>query len=139
METSASSQALEGQESTFSFCLSPVLGFLCQGVSSFIEGVGDAIPTVTGVRVEGSTARMRAPLSVIRTDLAPMANKGSSFLFLIRACMSLLNFVVISARREHLLIFIQVSTKGSTLMNLTLTLFSFNFYDTQHVKGWVWT
>ena len=122
-----------------SFCLSPSLGFLCQGVSSSTEGVGDAIPTIPGVGAEGSATRMGAPLSVIRTDLAPMADKGSSFLFLIQAYMFLLNFVVISARGEHLLIFIQVSTKGSILTNLTLTLFSFNFYDTQHVGGWVWT
>ena len=139
MATSASSQSLKGQESTFSFCLSPVLSFLCRGVSSSTEGVGDAIPTILEVRVEGSAARMGATLSVTRMDLAPMADKGSSFLFLIRAYMSLLNFVVISARGEHLLIFIQVSTKVSILTNLTLTLFSFNFYDTQHVRGWVRT
>ena len=82
---------------------------------------------------------MGAPLFIIQTDLAPRADRGSSFLFLIRAYMSLLNFVVISARREHLLIFIQVSTKGATLTSLTLTLFSFNFYDMQHVGGWVRT
>ena len=37
--------------------------------------------------------------------------------------MSMLNFVVISARGKHLLILIQVYTKESTLTNLTLTLF----------------
>ena len=139
METPASSQMLEGLESTFSFYLSPTLSLLLRGVSSSIDGVGDAVPAITGVREEGSAARIGAPLSVIRTDLVPIADKGSSFLFLIQAYMSLLNFVVISARKEHLLIFIQVSTKKATLTNLTLTLFSFNLYDSQHVGRWVWT
>ena len=85
------------------------------------------------------TTRMGAPLSVIRMDLVLMADWGSSFVPLIQVYISLLNFIVISARREHLLIFIQVSTKMATLMNLTLTLFSFNLYDVQHVGRWVWT
>ena len=68
-----------------------------------------------GVREEGSAARIGAPLSVIRTDLVPIADKGSSFLFLIRAYMSLLNFVVISAKKEHLLIFIQVRDRKSVV------------------------
>ena len=114
---------LEGLESTFSFCLSPTLVLLFRGVSSSTDEVGDAVPAVKGVEEEGGAARTGAPLSIIRTDLVPSADKGSSFLFLIRAYMSLLNFVVISARREHLLIFIQVSTKKATLTNLTLTLF----------------
>ena len=139
METPASSQMLKGLQSTFFFCLSPVLGLLCRGVSSSTDKVGDAIPTVTGVGVEGNVARMGAPLSVIRTDLVSRANRGSSFLLLIWVYMSLLNFVVISARREHLLIFIQVSTKRATLTNLTPTLFSFNFYDAQHVGRWIQT
>ena len=130
---------LEGLESTFSFCLSPTLVLLFRGVSSSTDEVGDAVPAVIGVEEEGGAARTGAPLSIIRTDLVPSADKGSSFLFLIRAYMSLLNFVVISARREHLLIFIQVSTKKATLTNLTLTLFSFNLYDSQHVGRWVWT
>ena len=139
METLASSQMLEGLESTFSFCLSPSLGLLFRGVSSFTDRVGDAVPTITGVGKEGSAARIGAPLSVIWTDLVPMADRGLSFLLLIQAYMSLLSFVVISAKREHLLIFIQVSTKKATSTNLTLTLFSFNLYDAQHVGRWVWT
>ena len=83
METPTSSHMLKGLESTFSFYLSPVLGLLCRGVSSSIDGVGDAVLAVTGVGVEGSVARMGAPLSVIRTDLVPRADKGSSFLLLI--------------------------------------------------------
>ena len=77
---------------------------------------------------------MGAPLSVIRMDLVLMADWGSSFVPLIQVYISLLNFIVIFARREHLL-----STKMATLMNLTLTLFSFNLYDVQHVGRWVWT
>ena len=139
METPASSQMLEGLELTFSFCLSPTLSLLLRGVSSSTNGVGDAVPTITGVGEERSTAKIGAPLSVIRTDLVPIVDKGSSFLFLIRAYICLLNFVVISGRREHLLIFIQVSTKKETLTSLTLTIFSFNLDDLQHVRKWVWT
>ena len=128
---------LEGLESTFSFYLSLTLNLLLQGVSSSIDGVGDVVPVITGVGEEGSATRIGMPLSVIRTNLVPIADKGSSFLFLIRVYMSLLNFVVISARREHLLIFIQVSTKKATSTNLTLTLFSFNLDKSQHVRRWV--
>ena len=139
METPASSQMLEGLESTFSFYLSLTLSLLLQGVSSSIDGVGDAVPTITGVGEEGSAVRIGAPLSAIRTNLVLIADKGLSFLFLIRAYMSSLNFVVISAKKEHLLIFIQVSTKKVTLTNLTLTLFYFNLDKSQHVRRWVWT
>ena len=125
---------LEGLESTFSFYLSLTFNLLLQGVSSSIDGVGDVVPVITGVGEEGSATRIGVPLSVIRTNLVPIADKGSSFLFLIRVYMSLLNFVVISARREHLLIFIQVSTKKATPTNLTLTLFSFNLDKSQHVR-----
>ena len=124
METLASSQMLEGLELTFSFYLSPTLSLLLWGVSSSNNEVGDAVPAGTEVGEKGSAARIGAPLSVIRTNLVPITDKGSSFLFLILAYMSLLNFVVISARREHLLITIQVSTKRkrATLTNLILTL-----------------
>ena len=90
---------------------------------------------------EGSAVRIRAPLSMIRTDLIPIADKGSSFLFLIFSYISLLNFVVISTRRENLSIIVQVSTKRNraTLMNLILTFFSLNIDESQHVRRWVWT
>ena len=89
---------------------------------------------------EGRERRKDWIASVRYTDrLVPITDKGSSFLFLIREYMSLLNFVVISARREHLLILIQVSTKKAILTNLTLTLFSFNLDDPQHVGKWAWT
>ena len=141
METPASSQILEGLESTLSFCLSPTLSLLLWGMSSSTDGVGDAVPAGTEVGEEGSAARIGVPLSVIRTNLVPIADKGSSFLFLILAYMSLLNFVVISARREHLSILVQVITKRkkATLTNLILTLFSLNIDESQHVKRWVWT
>ena len=85
--------------------------------------------------MDGSVASMGVPLSVTRTNLAPIADKGSSFLLLIQAYMSLLNFVVISTRGKHLLILIQVYTKWSILMNLTLTLFSFNIYGGRREMG----
>ena len=88
-----------------------------------------------------STAtRIGAPLSVIRMDLVPIADKGLSFLFLILAYISLLNFVVISARREHLSTIVQVNTKRkkATLTNLKLTFFSLNVDESQHVRRRVW-
>ena len=39
---------------------------------------------------------------MIRTDLVPMADRGLSFLTLILAYISLLNFFVISAKGKHL-------------------------------------
>ena len=102
---------LEGLESTFSFCFSPTLSLLLWGVSFSTYGVSDAALAGTGVGEERSPARIGAPLSVIQTDLVPIADKGSSFLFLILAYISLLNFVVISVRREHLSIIVQVNTK----------------------------
>ena len=131
---------LEGLESTFSFYLSPTLSLLLRGVSSLTNGVSDAVPAGTEVGEEGSVARIGAPLSVIRTNLVPIADKGSSFLFLILAYISLLNFVVIFARREHLSIIAQVSTKRkrATLTNLILTFFSLNIDELQHVKRWIW-
>ena len=127
---------LEGLESTFSFYFSPTLSLLLQGVSSSTDGVGDTTPVGTEVGEEGSAARIGVPLSVIRTDLVPRADKGSSFLFLILAYISLLNFVVISARREHLSIIVQVNTKRkrATLTNLKLTFFSLNVNKSQHVR-----
>ena len=83
METLASSQMLEGLESTFSFYLSPTFSLLSQGVSSSIDGVGDAVPTIMGVGEEGSAIRIGAPLSAIQTNLVLIADKGPSFLFLI--------------------------------------------------------
>ena len=132
---------LEGLESTFSFCFSPTLSLLLRGVISSTDGVGDAVLAGMEVGEEGSAARIRTPLSMIWTDLIPIANKGSSFLFLIFAYISLLHFVVISARREHLSIIVQVSTKRkrATLMNLILTFFSLNIDESQHVRRWVWT
>ena len=78
--TPSSSQMLEDQESAFFFCLSLVLGFLCRGVSSSTEGVGDAIPTVVRVGMDESAASMGVPLFVTGMDLAPIADKGLIFL-----------------------------------------------------------
>ena len=101
-ETPASSQTQEDLESTFSFYFSPSLTLLLRGGTSSTDGVGDAPLAGAEVREDGS-ARIGAPLSVIQTDLVPRADRGSSFLPLILAYISLLNFVVISVRRKHLL------------------------------------
>ena len=102
METPASSQTLEGLESTFSFCFSPALSLLLRGGISSTDGVGDAPLAGAEVGEDGSAARIGTPLSVIRTDLVLRVDRGSSFLPLILVYISLLNFVVISTRRKHL-------------------------------------
>ena len=101
-ETSTSSQTLEGLESTFSFYFSPTLSLLLKGGSSSTNGVSNATLAGAEVGEDGSTTKIRTPLSVIRTNLVLKADKGSSFLPLILAYISLLNFVVISARINHL-------------------------------------
>ena len=101
-DTPASSQTQEGLESTFSFCFSPTLSLLLCGGTSSTDGVGDTPLAGAEVGEDGSAERIETPLSVIRTDLVPMADKGLSFLPLILAYISLLNFVVISARRKQL-------------------------------------
>ena len=84
---------------------------LIAGRKLFNRRVGDATPAGVEVGEEGSVAKIKAPLSVMWTDLVPRADKGSSFLFLIIAYISLLNFVVISKKRKHLSTIIQVNTK----------------------------
>ena len=140
METSASSQTLEGLESTFSFYFSPALSLLLRGGTSSTDGVRDAPLAGAKEGEDGSVARIVTPLSVIRTDLDPRADRGSSFLPLILAYISLLNFVVISTRSKHLSIIILVNTKEkcAALTNLRLTLFSLNFNKSQHVQRRVW-
>ena len=100
------------------------------------DGVGEAPLVKAEVGEDGSSKRIGTPLFVIRTDLVPMADRGSSFLTLILAYISLLNFVVISAKGKHL------SKKkkkkkgkktGAILTSLGLTLFSLNLNETQHV------
>ena len=49
------------------------------------------------------TGVTNGPFPVTQTPFFPMLDKGSSFLDLIFAYMSLLNLVVISARMEYLL------------------------------------
>ena len=66
------------------------------------DGVGDAPLAEAKVGEDGSAERIGTPLSVIRTGSVPMADRGSSFLPLILVYISLLNFVVISARGKHL-------------------------------------
>ena len=75
METPASSQILEGLESTLSFCLSPTLSHLLWGMSSSTDGVGDAVPAGTEVGEEGS--RKDRSASVRDTDeLSPNCRQG---------------------------------------------------------------
>ena len=119
------------------FLLIPSPWPLMPGSKLLYRGVGDAIPTVPIVGVNGSAEEMGAPLSITRMALAPMADKGSSFLPLIRVYMSLLKFVVISVRGKHLLIYIQVYARELILTNLTLTLFSFNIDVARDVGRWV--
>ena len=100
------------------------------------DGVGDAPLAEAKVGEDGSAERIGTPLSVIWTGLVPMADKGSSFLPLILVYISLLNFVVISARGKHLSKKKKKKGKkiGAILTSLGLTLFSLNLNGTQHVR-----
>ena len=100
------------------------------------DGVGDAPLTEAEVGEDGSAERIGTPLSVIRTDLVPMADRGLSFLTLILAYISLLNFFVISAKGKHLSKKKKKKGKktGAILTSLGLTLFSLNLNETQHVR-----
>ena len=74
------------------------------GISS-TEVVGKAVLTVSTaetIRVAEVTRVTDGPFLVTRTPFFPMLDKGSSFLGLVFAYMSLLNLVVISARIEYL-------------------------------------
>ena len=72
---------------------------------SFTEVVGEAVLTVSIAETRGVadvTGVTKGPFPVTRTPFFPMLDKGSSFLDLIFAYMSLLNLVVIFARMEYL-------------------------------------
>ena len=87
------------------------------------------VSTVETIGVAEVTGVTKGPFPVTRTPFFPMLDKGSSFLDLIFAYMSLLNLVVISARIEY------SGKKGrrkarlilmtSQLTRLILTLFFF--------------
>ena len=124
-------------ESTFSFCFSPALSLLLRGGTSSTDGVRDTPLAGAEVGEDGSAARIGTPLSVIQTDLIPMADRGSSFLPLILAYISLLNFVVTSARIKHLSkkknCLSKHREKCAALTNPGLNLFSLNLNKPQHV------
>ena len=90
------------------------------------------------MEVADVTEVIEGPFPVTRTPFFPMLDKGSSFLDLIFAYMSLLNLVVISARMEY---FKKVHRKAklilmtSHLTRLALTLFFFNTKCAQDVRG----
>ena len=74
------------------------------GISS-TEVAGEAVLTVSTTEMMGVadvTGVTEGPFPVTRTPFFPMLDKGSSYLDLIFADMSLLNLVVISARMEYL-------------------------------------
>ena len=109
---------------------------------SLTEVAGEAVLTVSTAETIGVadvTRVTEGPFPVTRTPFFPMLDKGSSFLDLIFAYMSLLNLVVISANIEYL------RKKGhrkaklvlmtSHLTRLTLTLFFFNIKCAQDVRG----
>ena len=74
------------------------------GISS-IEVAGEAVLTVSTVKTMGVTEVIgvtNRPFPITQTPFFPILDKGSSFLDLIFAYMSLSNLVVNSARMEYL-------------------------------------
>ena len=136
----SSSQMVDEQESTFSFSLPNMGGLFDKGVGiSSIEVAREAVLTISTPETMGvteATGVMDEPFPVTRIPFFPMLDSGSSFLDLIFAYISLLNLVVISARRKHLLKKkkkIQVYTRESILKSSILTLFFFNVNTAQNV------
>ena len=90
-------QILDDLESAFPFPLSAKRDFFVQGVISFIEVVGETILVASGM-----VARVTGVLfSTTCTTLFLRLERGSFFFALILACISWLNFVVISAKEKH--------------------------------------
>ena len=94
------------ENQVLSFSLPNRCGLFDEGVGiSSTEVAGEAIHTVSKPETMGvaeATRVTEGPFPVTRTPFFPMLDKGSSFLDLIFAYVSLLNLVVISARRKHL-------------------------------------
>ena len=90
---------------SFSLSLPDVRNLFEEGVEiSSTEGAGEAALTVSTVETMGVaevTGVTDGPFPVTQTPFFPILDKGSSFLGLIFAYMSLLNLVVISARMEY--------------------------------------
>ena len=91
-------QILDDLESAFPFPLSAKRDFFVQGVISFIEVVGETILVASGMEVARVTGVL---FSTTRTTLFLRLERGSFFFALILACISWLNFVVISAKEKH--------------------------------------
>ena len=137
--SSTSSQTQNEWESTFSFHLSVMCGFLEVGVGILsIEVAGEAVLAVLVSETIGVTEAVGVtggPFFVTRTTLFPMLDNGSSLFDLIFAYMSLLNLVVIPARGKHLKKKKTSVYKGINT-NEPNTYFFFPQY--QYCAGWRW-
>ena len=95
---------VDERDPDFSFSLSDKRGLFIvgEGISS-TEVAGKAV-LVVSVPIEMTEADgvTEEPFPVMSTDFFLMLDNGSSFFDLIFAYISLLNLVVISARRKHL-------------------------------------
>ena len=80
---------------------------------------------------------MEIPFSTTRIVLFSMMERGSFFLPLIFAYIPWLNLVVIPTTKH--LLKKKKERKGVAMMNLTLTLFFFNFNSLQNRSRRLWT
>ena len=104
--------------------------------------VGEAVLVVSVAETMGVTepkGLTDGPFPVTRTVFFPKLDSGSSFLDLIFAYMSLLNFVVISARRKHLTGDPKCTRVELTLTRTILTFFALNTDLTKNIRGQVRT
>ena len=129
---------MDDREPTFSFSLSATCGLLEPrvGISS-IDVVSEAVLVVFVAETMGVT-KLRGlkdgPFPVTHTAFFLKLDSGSSFLDLIFAYMSLLNFVVISARRKHLTGDPKCTRVELTLTRTILTFFALNTDLTKNVR-----
>ena len=86
---------------SFSLSLADSLGLFDDGVGiSSTEVAGEATQAPSTLGIIGVASMADGPFPVTRTTFLPMLAKGSSFLALILAYMSLLNLVVISKKKK---------------------------------------
>ena len=134
---------MDDREPTFSFSLSAKRGLLKPrvGISS-IDVIREAVLVIYVAETMGITeprGLTDGPFPVTRTAFFLKLDSDSSFLHLIFAYMSLLNFVVISARRKHLTGDPKCTRVELTPTRKILTFFSLNANLTKNVKGRVRT
>ena len=117
-----------------SFPLSSTRGLYHRGVISSTEVAEEAVLEGS---MTGAGGVMEIPFSTTRIVLFSMMERGSFFLPLIFAYIPWLNLVVIPTTKH--LLKKKKERKGLAMMNLTLTLFFFNFNSLQNRSKRLWT